>query len=453
MKDPEPPQAQETPFLVELFLQLENAGIRYCVLRDADGLPQNAMGHDLDILVKPKEAKPAFKLICKAAETNGGRLVACYRRSAIVARFCGHNHLGWWGMAVDVFVDMEYGGLPYYNADTILDNSRKRNGVRVASEKDSAVSAFLKECLYAGCNRKGYAMRAAQCVVNTPERFKPVLQDYFGRTATSRLMNFFGEGAPETEIPRLARTLRRGLLWQRLTGFPLRTVCGRVLSYWQRFTRVLAPPGFTIALLGTDGSGKSTIIGKIEPPLMHATHDEVICEHLRPNLLPSLAKLFGRPEAAETTSNPHSGRPSGTFGSLARLSYYTLDYVLGFWIKVFPSLVRCPSIWIFDRYFHDLLTDPRRARLALPRWVIRLYSLVIPRPDIILCLGADAAVVQGRKAEISLNAAQKAMTLLRDFCRTEPRAVWIDTGVTIEESTDQALAAVTARMAARHPRY
>ena len=60
------------------------------------------------------------------------------------------------------------------------------------------------------------------------------------------------------------------------------------------FYRLLKHPGFTIAFIGTDGSGKSTIINKISPILNQAFHKSIFYEHMRPNKLPSLAKLFGK---------------------------------------------------------------------------------------------------------------------------------------------------------------
>ncbi len=205
-----------------------------------------------------------------------------------------------------------------------------------------------------------------------------------------------------------------------------------------------------MTVMGTDGSGKSTIIDAICPVLEQSLHTKPLYEHLRPNLLPSLARVFGRPVSEGPVTNPHGSKPSGLCGSLLRLCYYTTDYILGYWLKVFPVMVKSPCLYIFDRYFYDYYIDPRRGRIALPHWIPKALGLLIPKPDIILCLGAEPQIVHERKPELPLAEIERQTQALRKFCEGNARAVWIDTGCSAEKSVDQALEAVTARMAARY---
>lgn len=208
--------------------------------------------------------------------------------------------------------------------------------------------------------------------------------------------------------------------------------------------------GLFVVILGPDGAGKSTIIEAIRPLIETALHSKIFYEHMRPNLLPSLARLFGRPVKEGPTTDPHASKPSGFLCSLIRLLYYTTDYVIGYWLKVFPVLVKRPCTYVFDRYFYDYFIDPRRGRIALPQWIIRIFSLVVPKPDIILCLGADPKVIHARKPELPLEEFKRQMDALRKFCDSNERAVWIDTGCSIEDSVNRALEAITTRMAVRY---
>jgi len=204
-----------------------------------------------------------------------------------------------------------------------------------------------------------------------------------------------------------------------------------------------------IAFLGTDGSGKSSIINAISPVLETGPYAHVRYGHLRPTFLPSLAAVFGRTKPEGPVTEPHADRPSGFFGSLFRIMYYTLDYIFGYWIKIYPVMVREDCLWIFDRYFYDYLFDPERSRIALPKWIIRFFVRFIPRPDLIICLGTDARKIHARKPELTLGEMERQLSVLREFCGASSRAVWIDTGKSIEESVADVLSAITAHVAVR----
>ena len=107
-----------------------------------------------------------------------------------------------------------------------------------------------------------------------------------------------------------------------------------------RLSRVINPSGFTIAVLGVDGSGKSSVIEGMCPILEKIFDVRTCCEHMRPNFLPSLASLLRRPIQKGPMLEPHGGKPSGFYGSLLRLSYYTIDYIVGYWAKIFPAIVK-----------------------------------------------------------------------------------------------------------------
>ena len=207
--------------------------------------------------------------------------------------------------------------------------------------------------------------------------------------------------------------------------------------------------GLMIAFLGTDGSGKSSIIDAVSPVLKTGPYARVRYGHLRPTLLPPLAVVFGRARLEGPVVDPHGGQPSGFFGSLLRITYYTLDYILGYWFKIYPAMAREDCLWVFDRYFYDYLFDPKRSLIALPEWIIRSFVRFIPQPDLILCLGTDARKIHGRKPELPLEEIERQLSVLKKLCNRSPQAVWIDTGRTIEESAADASSAIAAYLTVR----
>lgn len=189
---------------------------------------------------------------------------------------------------------------------------------------------------------------------------------------------------------------------------------------------------YIIIFLGTDGSGKSTIINKTTPLIEDLFKLQVKYEHMRPNYIPSLGEIIGghSENKIKPTTNPHGKQPSNFIGSLFRLSYYMIDYTWGYFRKVYGS----QAVWIFDRYFYDYIIDPLRGRLSLPKWIINVYGWFIPNPDIIICLGGKPETIYERKPETSLEEVSRQICALQKFCNAHPRAVWIDTSTDINNS-------------------
>ena len=109
-------------------------------------------------------------------------------------------------------------------------------------------------------------------------------------------------------------------------------------------------------------------------------------------------------------------------------------------------MVKKSSIWIFDRYYFDYLIDQKRARISLPIWIIRGVKFFIPEPDLILCLGTEPEIIFKRKPELPLNELTEQVKKLKSFCESENRAVWIDTGNTLDKTVQKTLEVIVNKM-------
>jgi hypothetical protein len=172
-----------------------------------------------------------------------------------------------------------------------------------------------------------------------------------------------------------------------------------------------------LALVGPAGTAKNTLIAKIRPVLEAAVHGHV--------------------RTAVAGSNPQ-----GLSGALR--------YVLGYWATIYPSLVKRPCIWIFDGYFYDVLFAPLRKGIAPPRWLVRGVALAVPRPDLVICLGARAETLRLQMPKLDPAKLNRQMARLRHLCQADARAVWIDADGTPEDTADRVLAAIVARASARY---
>jgi len=192
--------------------------------------------------------------------------------------------------------------------------------------------------------------------------------------------------------------------------------------------------GLIIAVLGVDGSGKSTLIQTMKSALDKANHNATHVLHLRPGLLPPLARLKGKARIQEgPVLEPHGATPSGPVGSLVRLVYYTFDYILGYWLKIRPMIVTQPTIVIFDRYAYDMALDPRRFRIGLSGCVAGWFAALAPKPDLILCLYAPPEVIMARKQELPMDEIYRQVEALKAFAAQESRAVLISNSGSVDE--------------------
>ncbi len=204
--------------------------------------------------------------------------------------------------------------------------------------------------------------------------------------------------------------------------------------------------GYTIVFLGTDGSGKTTIIDRVTPFLNEKFPNNVYYEHLRPNWIPTISKLLGRKGTSKPETDPHRNDKSGVISSLFRFIYYFVDYTLGYWFKIYPKKAFKSCVWIFDRYYYEYLIDQRRTRVTLPYWILKAGQFLIPEPDLIICLGANPKAIYSRKPEMTLEEVTRQVNELSAFCKKHKNAVWVDTSCTVEHSVKSTLDAIKRKL-------
>lgn len=203
------------------------------------------------------------------------------------------------------------------------------------------------------------------------------------------------------------------------------------------------PFGAFLVVLGPDGVGKTTFIAGLRMQLtilQDKDIDNIQLLHFRPHLIPNINKLLtGKVEIIGDFNNPHSAPPAGKFSSLLRISYYSLDYFLGYWLKLRQNMIQGRTI-IFDRYFYDFIVDPRRSRLSLPTWAPQLFIWMIPKPDLVFVLDAPPAEIRRRKQELPIEEIERQIGAYRKLAADAPtRFFRIDASQPPEAMVDAAL--------------
>jgi len=192
--------------------------------------------------------------------------------------------------------------------------------------------------------------------------------------------------------------------------------------------------GVFIVMLGPDGSGKSTLVlcaskqlGRFFKEYWHF--------HWRPNLLPKLSRTSHEPDF-EIAHKPPGKAAYGKVISFMRYIYYLLDFIVGYWVLIWPRRKRGCLI-IGERWYYDVIANPVRYGFALPDWLLRLGGYLVPKPDMTLLLEADPQAIHDRKPELTIEEISLQINRLGNLVLPPPAGTRIWTGDDVEESVER----------------
>jgi hypothetical protein len=145
--------------------------------------------------------------------------------------------------------------------------------------------------------------------------------------------------------------------------------------------------------------------------------------HLKPRMVAQL-----RGQAITIVVDPHGKPPRGTMLSLVKIWVWLLEE----WYAKFFHEKR-GTLLICDRYYHDLLVDPRRYRFGAPLWTAKLVGNLMPQPNIWILLNAPAHVLQARKQEVTPQESERQADAYLKFIQQQPNHVVVDASQSLEK--------------------
>lgn len=234
-------------------------------------------------------------------------------------------------------------------------------------------------------------------------------------------------------------------------------------------TRV-AKGGFTVALIGPDGAGKTTVAGRLAEVLPSVKY---IYMGVNPDssnyLLPTtraihaIRRLRG---AKPDTAGPRDSRPVRTVprGPLRRALRSTRSFArLGNrlaeeWHRALVASLACRrgSIVVFDRHFfadyyaYDISAEGRRS--ASRRLHGFVLSRVYPRPDLVIYLDAPAEILLERKSEGTLESLARRRHEYLALGQVLQGFAVIDANRPLEQVTSDVVDLITAVLEQRRTR-
>ncbi|PYB71694.1 hypothetical protein DMY87_15890 [Rhizobium wuzhouense] len=397
----------QTDLLMRLFFDLTVAGIDYAVMRNHEQLPEEVGARDLDIVVSPKDLDQAVRVVARLGRDFGYLFANSYAderltQLALVKRIPS----GIVGLQIDFFTCSQVYGVELLSAEEMLQNLRWHNGIPVVSERVMLLDKWLFHLAVGKPLHPKYDTAFAAIVSRNWSALLDRLTPLVGYGEARRQLDTIRSGHASS-IAVLPPRQRRRMVFR---AWKAQRAGAHLLL--PRFTlhRLLnraRPHGFWLSISGPDGAGKTTVIELVLAELALVFGGDALAHrgHFRPSVLPriaELAKATGAVQAVDADyARPHRSPASGFLGSLVRLSYYVADYVHGYFRRVRPALID-RRIVLFDRYYHDVIADPGRSRIRLPKWLLRAFARVIPLPTYSFFISVRPEVAHARKQELTL---------------------------------------------------
>jgi thymidylate kinase len=434
-----------------LFAELTARQFEWAVIGNAKGLPDANPAKDIDLIVDGHRLAEAVGVLFEIAKSEGFCLVESRRFEAMLcSEFYAVRDDCVESVKIDLMTGFVWRGAAILDASDLAGHTVDAGGVRVPDRALNGFLMWIKPLLTGAGVKPKYRQQIVDSVEGEPQEFRRILEAKCGASMARQAWDLLRQGKLEATVP-LARKLRAASWVTGLRREPAATLkaaadhlrCIVALRTQRRSVSMLA-------VVGPDGVGTTTFIDLLRQELARILVKEpesIKVSRLRPLLLPEIQELFrkGTTEAAEF-GKPHRAATAGTLGSLARISYYWLDYVLGYWLLVRWRSQR-EHVYVFDRYFYDFLVDPQRSRISLPWWVGRAFLAITPEPSLVFFLDCPAEIVYRRKRELPLAEIERQMGVYRQLAAEHPeRFVVLDATRTPAESCAVAVRSATQRL-------
>ena len=175
------------------------------------------------------------------------------------------------------------------------------------------------------------------------------------------------------------------------------------MSKFRNIQSIINPSGLVVGILGRDGSGKSAFIEQIVPALQ--PYFSGIDKFKK---FPSVfyKEAIFKKKGPYDNSKPHHYGERGRFASFLKLNLIFAEFMFGYWLKIFPIKAKSHLV-LYDRYFIDVLADPRRYRIKGNRFFIKAMHYILPKPDLWIILDLPSDVLIKRKRELTYEMAEK----------------------------------------------
>ena len=190
-------------------------------------------------------------------------------------------------------------------------------------------------------------------------------------------------------------------------------------------------------MIGPDGSGKTTLSQEFKKEIKNKTccFSKYYYIHGRFGILPNLSALLGNKK--ENTQIMKFGiedvknvKPYNKLKISIYMSYYFFDFLFGY-LKLF-KLKFSNTLIVADRYFYDYFYQEHFQKY--PKIFYYMFMQLLPKPDLVIFLKADAQEIYKRKPEISLERINVQQQNIQKLINDMDNSITVDSSMQVEET-------------------
>lgn len=406
-------------FLKTFFSSLQSKKIQYCILRNVEEVKQGD-AHDVDMSIDAEKLQEAEELLIDTAQSLNWNLhlktgssknkydIKCYHFYYINEQN-REIHI----VHLDIFPTFQWKGYELLSNKTLLTATRSDGLFLTTSAEAEAICNLFTRLLFNGYIKDKYKDSIQKVFIGSPDTVHELLRHFLSQQQAKLILQHASNGQWERIIEQ-----RRILI----TDIK-RTAKRHIFSHLcYLMSKAINRKGLIIAFQGTDGSGKSTIINGLPSIIGNSfTGSTIDYYHWRPGFIHP-EKKYTRDGKLLTNVQPHNKPPMGKLASLAKLAFYSLDYLLGYVGRVYWQAAKGHLV-IFDRYYYDFYMDKLRYRLSISDGWVRFFQFFIPKPDITFLLIGDAKQIYERKRELTVADIQEQIDTLLKYRSYYPNAI------------------------------
>ena len=382
------------------------AELKYFILRNYEGLPEQNTSKDVDVVIEPGTYSVAKNLLLSSFRDN---MISDYYIMDFERAHCI------FGMSVDagfaIHIDLIEGyankGFEILSFAQLYDKTIRYKDFRVLEPAMDAVMLILYKVI--GCKelKRKYRDKISDTYKEYGYSIKSILYDVLRNDLGEKVVTCI-ENNDYERLLSYSKNINRVTKTRVFFHRPLRTIIDIIKFLWEKFERMIICPSSVQKLIvveAPDGTGKTTFIDALVTEIARyfvCDRSKSVIRHFRPLLLPNLGaaeERLGVMKQDKNFTEPHRARPANALSSFLRMTYYWFDYVIGM-----PLLLRKDAQFdkftIFDRYAYDFLVDPFRTRIKLPHWIRMAFVKTLKQPKIVFVLDAPVDVIYARKQEL-----------------------------------------------------